>query len=246
VYIWRNYSGTLPALNFYLHNLNTGTYTAITATLLHTVPNARSRVRSLQYAFLSTPTNSEYRVYSIDIPNTVAPGCYALLATDVPLPDELAIQWFSTAFHVAHDCKSTLIRYRSRESQSDFIYRDATNAVLAQAWNQVRLPMLLKDYSPTHARSSYLRSDGVSVLLQERIGKTYTLETDYLPAPTHEALAIALSHDFVELYDPTTRTWQPFRLTGDYTPDWPDNLHPTAPATAQLTHARYDVRNPYL
>jgi hypothetical protein len=246
VYIWRNYSGALPALSFYLHDLNAGTYAAIPATLLHTVPNVRSSVRSLQYASLSTPTNSEYRVYSIDLPNTIAPGCYSLLATDVPLPDELAIQWYSTAFHIAHECKSTLMRYRSRESQSDFIYRDASNVTLVQGWNQVRLPMLLKDYAPTHERTSYLRSDGVSILLQERIGKTYTLETDYLPAPLHEALAIALAHDFVELYDPATRTWQPFLLTGDYTPEWPDHLHPTAPATAQLTHARYDARNPYI
>ncbi|MBX3103077.1 MAG: hypothetical protein KF690_11255 [Bacteroidetes bacterium] len=244
LYLWKNFSGALPALTFYLQEEAIQTTTPLAVSLLQAVPHATSIRRTFMYG--PGIVNSEYRVYSLHIPDGQPAGCYRLLAATGPLEDELTTVWPGDPFVIAGECKSMLIRYRSRESQSDFIYRDHNGVELRQGWNQLRLPVLLKDYAPTHDRRTYVRSDGVGVKLQERLGKTYTLETDYLPEPLHEALAIALAHDYVEFYDTMHKEWQPFLLTGDYTIDWPDNLHPVAKATAQLAHARYDTNNPYV
>ena len=247
LYVCKNPSGTVPVVTIVLQNIDTlATYNFASGLnrVLHAVPDVESTTRVLSYNI--TPPNSEYRLYELTIDNgqylhTLPEGCYRLLLS---ASGQL---WYSDAFHLRStaDTLSKLMRYRSDDNQMDFIYQDENNATLPNAWNQLRLPILIRDATQTHERQVYLRSDGTTLKLQERIGKQYTLETDYLPEPVHERIALALAHDYVELYDDTTQRWLPFVLSGDYEVEWPENQYALAPAKAELTLAQYKTVNSY-
>lgn len=173
LYVCKNPSGTVPALTIVLQDIDTlTTYTFASGLnrVLHTVADVESTERVLSYN--TTPPNSEYRLYELTIYNgqylhDLPEGCYRLA---ISASGQL---WYSDAFHIraTADALSKLMRYRSDDNQMDFIYQDEDNATLPNAWNQLRLPILIRDATQTHERQVYLRSDGTTLKLQERIGK---------------------------------------------------------------------------
>jgi hypothetical protein len=75
------------------------------------------------------------------------------------------------------------------------------------------------------------------------VDKLYQLEVDYLPEALHEKLITALSHDYVQLYQPQLQQWIPLVFTGEYEIQWPENQSPLAPAVAEVQVAEYQNLN---
>ncbi|MCE3008070.1 MAG: hypothetical protein LW884_06980 [Bacteroidetes bacterium] len=242
LYLYSATTATYPALVFSLKNAATGVETALNqvdARTIYQVDGARSESRVFSYT--GSTATGRYCVYAFSLPAALQPGCYQL---------QLRLQgvstgWVSGAFEVvAGTLPYQLLRYRSANDQADFVYQDPANgSELIEAWNQLRLPLQLRNYRSQHERRVYKRSDGISIKLQERVDKLYQLEVDYLPEALHEKLITALSHDYVQLYQPQLQQWIPLVFTGEYEIQWPENQSPLAPAVAEVQVAEYQNLN---
>lgn len=105
---------------------------------------------------------------------------------------EYASEYRSNIFRYVSDItETTLIKYLCYEPQFGFAYN------ISNSYNQVRLPILIKNPQFPQEDKVYIDGNGVRRLISSKIDKEYELETEYIPQDWHEKLIIALSHDEV-------------------------------------------------
>jgi hypothetical protein len=106
--------------------------------------------------------------------------------------------YYSALFRYVSDItETTLVKYLCYEPQFGFAYN------ISNSYNQVRLPILIKNPQFPQEDKVYIDGNGVRRLISSKIDKEYELETEYIPQDWHEKLIIALSHD--EVYFDTVR-----------------------------------------
>lgn len=95
---------------------------------------------------------------------------------------------------------TTLLQYSCTEDSYGFIYCVTGGTVP----NQSRVSFYLKKIPQFQDEESiYKKSDGSIIYLKSVTNKEYSCITDYLDAPTHEKLKIALSNDNCIIYSDT-------------------------------------------
>jgi len=90
--------------------------------------------------------------------------------------------------YIAHIGDTTLVKYLCSEPQFGFDYS------ISGSYNQLRLPIIIKQPQFPQEDKVYIDGNGVSRLISSKIDKEYILETEYMPEEWHEKLTIALSH----------------------------------------------------
>lgn len=102
--------------------------------------------------------------------------------------------------------------------------------------NRIRLPITVGQPQFPIERNVFRKADGTRKTLSVVVSKTVQGVTDYLPEDWHQKLAIALSHDTVNIEDP--RRLIGVSLDSDYSIEWSDfKGYPVAQGnfTAQVT-----------
>lgn len=97
----------------------------------------------------------------------------------------------SNLFRYVATAETTLVKYLCYELQFGFDY------TVTNSYNQVRLPILIKNPQFPQDDVVYTDGNGVSRLISSKIDKEYILETEYMPEDWHEKLVVALAHDEV-------------------------------------------------
>lgn len=90
-------------------------------------------------------------------------------------------------------CDTSLIEYK--------FYEDAMSFYGSPSRNRIRLPLHLSRPQYPGDENSYQTSDGRWLKLSERVNKEWNLETDWLPDAVHEKIRIALSADFIIIWN---------------------------------------------
>lgn len=108
--------------------------------------------------------------------------------------------------------------------------------------NRIRLPFYVDRPQYPEERSVFRNAAGVTKTLSVVIRKVLDGETDWMPAPWHERLKIALSHDNVTIEGDKYLT--DVVQEGDYDIDWQAFLHyPTAPAKFKVQVTPFSATN---
>lgn len=99
--------------------------------------------------------------------------------------------YYSNIFRFVPTKETTLVKYLCYEAQFGFDY------TIADSFNQVRLPILIKEPQFPQEEKIYVDGNGVRKLLFAKIDKEYELETEYMPIDWHEKMVVILAHDEV-------------------------------------------------
>lgn len=134
-------------------------------------------------------------------------------------------------------CYSTLLEYRNNEDAFGFVY--CTGEFLT---NKLRFPMYLSRPQFTDEEEVYFRSNGTARILSSVTRKLYDLITDNMPVWAHEALKLALSHDFT--YVISDQYNGEIRKEGAYNIEWSEvPSFRLAPAQTAVNALPYNKKN---
>ena len=86
----------------------------------------------------------------------------------------------------------SLIGYQCTNDRTEFGFP----YYITYSYNQLRLPVLLKEPQFPEESVIYKDRNGVRRVLSASIDFEYTLETDFMPVEWHQNLVIALGHDY--------------------------------------------------
>lgn len=139
-------------------------------------------------------------------------------------------------------CFSKLIRYRNEQSNFTYPYDD--NAAFYQ---QTRVGIQNSEFQNKAEQQLSKTSSGQVRLIYARTQKEVEIETDHLDDTRHEALFIALSHDYFAILNEKTGVWENFIMNGDYQKEYPD-VYPQpliAKARVKALLTPYDKKNSF-
>jgi hypothetical protein len=139
---------------------------------------------------------------------------------------------------IDEDCFTSLLKYSCEENAFGFNY----DGVFV---NKVRLPFYLSRPNHPKKRVVYMKSNGANKLLSALVEKEYQLDTEQMPEVFHEAMAIALSHDYVYIKNSNIREQEVEVLEStDYNVKWNEDYELAfAPAEGKVKVAKYSHTN---
>lgn len=108
--------------------------------------------------------------------------------------------------------------------------------------NKYRLPLKISKAQFPIARELFTKSNGATTVLSAIVTKTYQGKTDFLPESLHGKIAIALSHDTVNIEG--EKYIGGVVLNGQYSIEWVDfQDHPVARAVFEVLVSPFAARN---
>lgn len=125
-------------------------------------------------------------------------------------------------------CHTTKIKYQFNEDAMGFYGEPSTNIV--------RLPMYLSRPQYPGEETGYQTSEGKWLKLAERVNKEWQLETAWLPDALHQNIRMALSADFIQLWNQNENlALEGVYRSEDYNIEWDENVdYPLAKATTTI------------
>ena len=136
------------------------------------------------------------------------------------------------------DCFKSLVEYRCNENSFDFIYEGGVFT------NRQVLPINLSRPQITSETSSYRKSNGENIKLNETIDEKWQLETDWIVYTAHKWLKIALAHDSVKVFSDLHKSFNglatldndnpSFICESEYTIEWNEFLTLEAKGKTEL------------
>lgn len=129
---------------------------------------------------------------------------------------------------ISDKCHTTRIQYSFNESSMGFY---GSNPTLS-----VRLPVYLSRPQYPGEEKGYQKSDGTFLKLSERINKEWILKTEWLPDALHERIRVALSADFIQVWNENENlALEGIYRDADYTIEWHEEIDfPLAKATTTV------------
>lgn len=144
----------------------------------------------------------------------------------------------SFQLYCGDDCFKSLVEYRCNENSFDFIYEGDVFT------NRQVLPLNLNRPQVTSETSSYRKSNGENIKLNETIDETWQLETDWIAYTAHKWLKIALAHDSVKVFSDLHKSFNAlasldndnpsFICESEYTIEWNEFLTLEAKGKTEL------------
>lgn len=137
---------------------------------------------------------------------------------------------------ICNPCHTALIEYYCEENAYGFQYCET------DILNRARVPVKLSKPQISDDEEVYFDSEGTKDVLSSVSKKEYELTTDFLTEQQHEALKMALSHDFTWIRSPKYNG--EISKSGVYEIEWPDNPdYPVATAKTKVRVSPYAARN---
>lgn len=113
-------------------------------------------------------------------------------------------------YYVDDLCFTETVRYGCADNSYGFLYEEASAAIGAQYYNQIRINIDKTSPSPITKKTGFELSDGSFRTLAASKQKEWQIETDYYTDHIHQCLDAAIDHDFLYIY-------QEFLADCDYT-----------------------------
>ena len=141
---------------------------------------------------------------------------------------------------IADPCYTSLFTYRCKENQFEFHYVIETEVSAVNFTNSIRLPVYLRNMQLPSEEKSYVKSNGVSVKLMERIEEEYDLIVDFVPKDWHQKIKVMLAHDTItikNINETENITW-PIVCKEKYEINWQEFPYMNAPAETKVRRSQ--------
>jgi len=172
--------------------------------------------------------------------NTVTDGEFTDEFSDEFLIDADTIEYTSAVIsncfkRHCDDCYLTVLEYYNDEDYADFNYCNAVNFV-----NRVRLPFYLSEPKYIEDKAVYRKSNGQIKQTKSLLTKEYKVLVDWISETLHDKIAVAMGHDNINVIG--TRYSGGISKSGEYSPEWVDNLC-LAPVEFKALATPFALRN---